>query len=600
MKGTLDSGDVQQRGRGERPLRKLFSKEQRAFFAEHAPGDRARRPGGARADLRPQAALHAGGARPPARRRDVALPGRLARARALDAAATDRGVPGRGRGCGHSSRSRGVDLSGEQQTKTRKALEYFARRAEGERADELEGRPALGVAHLRRELRRGRRPPRRADRRALAGERRGLPALGRERRVGQGARRPDGREAARARRRRRARAVAAGDEGRVSARRRRRRRGAGGARRSSTPARASRVHARPAPRRAGRAATRRCGRSTCTSGASTTRSAARWPSCPSSRTDEGVRRTIAVESEDPALVLAAVRELGLAGAAERQRAAGLKALAGFGARVTPSIDVGTNSVKFRDRRAGRGRRVDDGRRPRRGDAARRGSRPRPASSATEPIARTVEAIAAMADEAEGATASRRSRRSAPPGCASRANSADVRRGRARADRHRGRGHLRRGGGPARLRRGDVGARGSATARSSSSTRAAAARSSRSGAATQVDERFSVNVGAARFTERFGLDGVVAEDGPRRGARTAIAAELERLDGRPAPDALVGIGGAVTNLAAVKHGLEHVRPGRRPRARSSTAPRSTARSSSTARGRPTSGARSPASSRSAPR
>ena len=42
-------------------------------------------------------------------------------------------------------------------------------------------------------------------------------------------------------------------------------------------------------------------------------------------------------------------------------------------------------------------------------------------------------------------------------------------------------------------------------------------------------------------------------GAERGAR-AIAADLARLDGRPAPDALVAMGGAVTNLAAVKHGL----------------------------------------------
>ena len=38
------------------------------------------------------------------------------------------------------------------------------------------------------------------------------------------------------------------------------------------------------------------------------------------------------------------------------------------------------------------------------------------------------------------------------------------------------------------------------------------------------------------------------------ARAAIAAELDRLDGRPHPDVLVGMGGAVTNMAAVKHGL----------------------------------------------
>ena len=60
----------------------------------------------------------------------------------------------------------------------------------------------------------------------------------------------------------------------------------------------------------------------------------------------------------------------------------------------------------------------------------------------------------------------------------------------------------------------------------------------------------MNVGAARFTERFGLDGVVADD-VLAGALDAIAADLSSLDGRDAPDAVAALGGAVTNLAAVK-------------------------------------------------
>jgi exopolyphosphatase/guanosine-5'-triphosphate,3'-diphosphate pyrophosphatase len=69
----------------------------------------------------------------------------------------------------------------------------------------------------------------------------------------------------------------------------------------------------------------------------------------------------------------------------------------------------------------------------------------------------------------------------------------------------------------------------------------------------VDERFSVDVGAARFTARFGLDGVVSDDALAE-ARDAIADDLARLDGRTRPDALVGMGGANTNLAAVRHEL----------------------------------------------
>jgi exopolyphosphatase/guanosine-5'-triphosphate,3'-diphosphate pyrophosphatase len=74
-----------------------------------------------------------------------------------------------------------------------------------------------------------------------------------------------------------------------------------------------------------------------------------------------------------------------------------------------------------------------------------------------------------------------------------------------------------------------------------------------GSAGRVEEQFSVNVGAARFTERFGLDGVVSRE-TVEAALAAIAEELGRLDGYPTPDALVGMGGAVTNLTSVKHGL----------------------------------------------
>ena len=69
----------------------------------------------------------------------------------------------------------------------------------------------------------------------------------------------------------------------------------------------------------------------------------------------------------------------------------------------------------------------------------------------------------------------------------------------------------------------------------------------------VDERFSVNVGAVRFTEQFGLASAVSRD-VVADALAAIAAELAGLDGRPRPDGVVAMGGAVTNLAAVKHGL----------------------------------------------
>jgi exopolyphosphatase/guanosine-5'-triphosphate,3'-diphosphate pyrophosphatase len=67
------------------------------------------------------------------------------------------------------------------------------------------------------------------------------------------------------------------------------------------------------------------------------------------------------------------------------------------------------------------------------------------------------------------------------------------------------------------------------------------------------ERFSVNVGAAKYTERFGLDGAVTPE-TVAAARAAIGADLERVEGHPRPDAIIGMGGAVTNMAAVKHQL----------------------------------------------
>jgi exopolyphosphatase/guanosine-5'-triphosphate,3'-diphosphate pyrophosphatase len=69
----------------------------------------------------------------------------------------------------------------------------------------------------------------------------------------------------------------------------------------------------------------------------------------------------------------------------------------------------------------------------------------------------------------------------------------------------------------------------------------------------VEERFSVNVGAVRYTERFGLAGAVAAE-VLGDALAAIAADLSRLDGRSRPDALVAMGGAVTNMTAVKLAL----------------------------------------------
>jgi exopolyphosphatase/guanosine-5'-triphosphate,3'-diphosphate pyrophosphatase len=74
-----------------------------------------------------------------------------------------------------------------------------------------------------------------------------------------------------------------------------------------------------------------------------------------------------------------------------------------------------------------------------------------------------------------------------------------------------------------------------------------------GRGTTVDEQFSLNVGAVRLTDQFGLGGPVT---PERlaAALDAIAEEFSCLDDVPTPDALVGMGGAITNMTAVMHGL----------------------------------------------
>jgi exopolyphosphatase/guanosine-5'-triphosphate,3'-diphosphate pyrophosphatase len=66
----------------------------------------------------------------------------------------------------------------------------------------------------------------------------------------------------------------------------------------------------------------------------------------------------------------------------------------------------------------------------------------------------------------------------------------------------------------------------------------------------VDERFSLDVGAARLTEEFALDGVLTDEQLAR-ALAGIANEFSRIDDVTSPETVVGMGGAVTNLTAVK-------------------------------------------------
>jgi exopolyphosphatase/guanosine-5'-triphosphate,3'-diphosphate pyrophosphatase len=268
------------------------------------------------------------------------------------------------------------------------------------------------------------------------------------------------------------------------------------------------------------------------------------------RTDHGRARTIAVESEEPARVLAGVHELGLESRPNVSLPRWLKALVGLGADRFAVVDVGTNSVKFHigERLAdGTWRTIVD-----RAEVTRLGEGLEEAGRVQdEPFERTVAAIDDMAGEAgrSGVEAIAAVGTAGLRRASNRAEFVEAVRDRtgveveiisgeeesrlayraARAELQVGDGSLvvfDTGGGSSQFTfgRGDT-----------------------------VDERFSVNVGAARFTEQYGLDGVVDEQ-TLSSALDAISADLSRIDGRPAPDAVVGMGGAVTNLAAVKLGL----------------------------------------------
>jgi exopolyphosphatase/guanosine-5'-triphosphate,3'-diphosphate pyrophosphatase len=266
--------------------------------------------------------------------------------------------------------------------------------------------------------------------------------------------------------------------------------------------------------------------------------------------DRASTRTIAVEHEDPSRVIATVRELGLASRPNTSYPRGLKALVGFGAGRYAVLDIGTNSVKLHigERSAdGAWRAVADRAEVTRlGEGLGEGGRLAP-----EAIERTVDAIAAMVDEArrEGVLAI------AAVGTAGlriASNSAEF------VDTVRDRCEI-----TVEVISGEEEARLAYLAATASLglERGSLVVFDTGGGSSQftfghgssVEDRFSVNVGAARFTERFGLDRAVSDDVIAT-VLEAIGSDLARLDGRTAPDAVVGLGGAVTNIAAVSHGL----------------------------------------------
>jgi exopolyphosphatase/guanosine-5'-triphosphate,3'-diphosphate pyrophosphatase len=261
-------------------------------------------------------------------------------------------------------------------------------------------------------------------------------------------------------------------------------------------------------------------------------------------------RTIAVESEDPERVVSVVRELGLAGLRNVSMPRGLKALLGIGARRYAAIDVGTNSVKLHvgELRADGawGAVADRSEITRLGEGLEAAGRLAPAASE-----RTVDAVAALAEEARrlGAEAV------VAVGTAGLRRAADSAAFVAAVEA--------RCGVRVEVISGEEEARLSFLAATSAlgPVEGPLVVFETGGGSTQftfghgqvVEERFSVDVGAVRFAERFGLDGAVSAE-QLDAALAAIAAELSRLDGKGTPAALVGMGGALTNLAAVKHEL----------------------------------------------
>ncbi|MGA2370718.1 MAG: hypothetical protein ACLPPV_11995 [Candidatus Korobacteraceae bacterium] len=79
-----------------------------------------------------------------------------------------------------------------------------------------------------------------------------------------------------------------------------------------------------------------------------------------------------------------------------------------------------------------------------------------------------------------------------------------------------------------------------------------------GRGSVVSDRFSLNVGAVRYTEKYSLGGIVSPE-HLTAALAAISTDMARLDTEHSPDALVGMGGAITNIAAVKHQLAKYDP-----------------------------------------
>src|SRR5262245_17689893 len=265
--------------------------------------------------------------------------------------------------------------------------------------------------------------------------------------------------------------------------------------------------------------------------------------------------TIAVESTDAAAVVAAVASLGLGDYLNTNYPEGLAALLdGIPPRYAV-IDVGTNSVKFHiGERAPDGSWktvVDRAEVTRLGEGLAEGGDIQP-----EPLERTITAIGGLAAEARDAH-SLASAAVGTEGLRQASNGAAAvetirRRTGVQVEIISGAEEGRLAYLAVRAALGDVKGRLAIFDTGGGSSQFTF------GDGDHVEEQFSVPVGAVRFTEAFHLDGVVTRE-ELHAAVAAIAAGLHRLDDRPKPDILVGMGGAITNITAVMHKLTKYDP-----------------------------------------
>ncbi len=256
--------------------------------------------------------------------------------------------------------------------------------------------------------------------------------------------------------------------------------------------------------------------------------------------------TVAIESEDPERVRAAVRALGADGLPVACVARGLKALAGFDARRVAALDVGTNSVKLYVASTDGDDVADRAEVTRLGEGLDATGRLGAAA-----INRTAKAIAGLAAEARALGATEIVA-VGTAGLRAAANAGDL----------IGEVHERCAL-ELEILPADEEARLAYLAAAEALGPAAGTRLvfDSGGGSSQftfgrgdtVEERFSVEVGAVRMTERYGLAGEVSQD-VLATALAGIAGELGRLRDRVPPAAIAGLGGTVTNLAAVQHGL----------------------------------------------